>query len=170
MDEDQLCVCCVVMCAEISCLSFGVPIGYSSPLTLTDQVNCSLCVCLSVCWLVWAERCAYICLFCLCVGWSDCQSLHEWGGVLTSVCFVCVLVGLTLCSPYMSGEVCLHLSILSVCWLVWLSVPWWIERCAYICLFCLCVGWSDSQSLLEWRSVLTSVLSVCWLVWLSVPT
>ena len=52
LDEDQLCVCCVVMCAEISCLSFGVPIGYSSPLTLTDQVNHSLCVSLSVCWLV----------------------------------------------------------------------------------------------------------------------
>ena len=67
LDEDQLCVCCAVMCAEISCLSFGVPIGYSSPLTLTDQVNCNLRVCL--------------------------------------------LVGL-------SGEMCLHLSVLSVCWLV----------------------------------------------------
>ena len=134
------------MCAEISCLSFGVPIGYSSPLTLTDQVNRSLCVSLSVCWLVWVERCAYICLFCLCVGWSDCQSLHEWRGVLTFVCFLYVLVGLTV-SPYMGGEVCLHLSVLSVCWLVWLCPYMSGEVCLHL-----------------------SFLSVCWLVCIICPS
>lgn len=35
------------MTAEISCVSYGCPIGYSSPQTLSDQVNpnnmCELC-------------------------------------------------------------------------------------------------------------------------------